>query len=128
MDTETEKFTTSAVIGSPSPPDRDWRAIVFNRWNSLSQEVLGATSDRSLRLKEIAAECQLLTVVVAWFRHDGNITLTAESLRSNRKSVRDRVSRWRERHPDLVPPLSTRPVHHLRPGAGAPPVGDRSSS
>lgn len=70
----------------------------------LGKEVLGTSPDRSLRLNEIASECDLLTVVVAWFMNDGNITHTAEILGSNRKSIRERINRWRERYPHLVPP------------------------
>ena len=112
--------TTTPAMSFERATSQEWRAIIEHRWGALAREVLDPGPEPALRLRELAREIEFLAVIVAWFRHHGNVTHTAVFLRSNRKSVRERVSLWRRRHPRLVPPAVEPAVPVAPPQLTAP--------
>ncbi|MEX1365575.1 MAG: helix-turn-helix domain-containing protein [Nannocystaceae bacterium] len=79
------------------------RETLLAQWNALGEEVFSGQLEGERKLSSLGRDCEVLATVWTWFRTGGNTTKAAERLNSSRRTLRERIRRWRGTYPDLVP-------------------------
>lgn len=89
-----------------------WRAALEGKWEALRRQVLGLEPKSKRKMAELGQECQALAAVAAWYEAHGNITRAAERLGTSRRALRERIAKWRQNNPQVLPPaLAGQPRH-----------------